>query len=421
MRADVRGIASALALGATLAGIGYTAFAIARVRAFGRRASEQAERNAKLQAERRATTTRAERRTASAETRADRPAVTVLKPVRGVEPGLEENLRSFCAQDYPDFHVVLGVPDPHDEALDVIQRIAAEFPDRTTVVAGDGVARFRNPKIATLAPMIAHASGEILVIADSDMRVTPDYLDAVVEAFAGESVGAVTCIYRGEPAANDLASVLGAMWITEQFAPSALVAIAVEPMTYCFGGTMAVRREVFETIGGLAALGNRIADDATLGGLVAEHGYRVALADYVVTNVVSESGLRGLLQHELRWARTIRAVRPASYAGLFLTYPIPLALARAALSRHRRTSLALASLAVLSRLALHRAAQALSPTERFPSPALVPLRDMLGFGVWALGLRGRDVRWRDADLRIAARGSLTEHQPEENPLKQRAR
>jgi ceramide glucosyltransferase len=400
MRADLRAVASAAALGATLAGIGYAAFAIARVRSFGRRVNDQAERHRANEQE--------ERRRATGAAMTSRPAVTILKAVRGIEPGLEENLRSFCAQDYPDFHVVLGTLDPHDAALDVLRRVAAAFPDRTTVVTGDGIARFRNPKIATLAPMIGHATGEILVIADSDMRVTPDYLDALVAAFAGERVGAVTCIYRGEPAANDLASALGAMWITEQFAPSALVATAIEPLMYTFGGTMAVRRDVFESIGGLAALGNQIADDATLGRLVTEHGYRVELANYVVTNVVSEPGLRGLLLHELRWARTIRAVRPASYAGLFLTYPIPLALAHAALARRPRESLVVAALAVLSRLALHRAAQALAPTVRLPPMALVPLRDVLGFAVWALGLRGRDVRWRDSDLRISERGSLAE-------------
>jgi ceramide glucosyltransferase len=391
MRADLRGVASALALGATLAGVGYAAFAIARLRAFGRRVSAQAEHRASVQAERRDT---------RAPTRTSRPRVTVLKPVRGIEPALAENLRSFCAQDYPEFHVVLGVLAPGDEALDVIQRVAAEFPDRTSAVAGDGIARFRNPKIATLAPMIAHATGEILVIADSDMRVTPNYLDAVVAAFAGERVGAVTCIYCGEPAANDLASTLGAMWITEQFAPAALVATAVEPMTYCFGGTMAVRASVFEEIGGLAALGNQLADDATLGRLVTERGYSVALANYVVTNVVSEPGLRGLLQHELRWARTIRSVRPLGYAGLLVTFPVPLAALALVLARRRRPPAIALVAAVLARLALHAAAHAALATRRRPQAVLTLLRDVLGMATWCAGFQGRTVRWRDYRLDV---------------------
>jgi len=391
MRADLRGAASALALGAAVAGVGYAVFAISRVRAFSRRAKAQAERSASARAEGSETSTR---------TPTARPTVTILKPVRGIEPGLAENLRSFCAQDYPGFHVVLGVPNPHDEALDVIQRVAAEFPDRTTVVAGDGIARFRNPKIATLAPMIAHATGEILVIADSDMRVTPDYLDAVVDAFAGERVGAVTCIYCGEPAADDLASALGAMWITEQFAPAALVATAVEPMTYCFGGTMAVRASVFDQIGGLAALGDQLADDATLGRLVTEHGYRVALADYVVTNVVAEAGIGALLQHELRWARTIRSVRPLSYAGLIVTFPVPLAALAFVLARRRRTPAVALAAAVLVRLALHGAANGASAARRRPHAALTVIRDVLGMAAWCAGFWGHTVVWRDQRLDV---------------------
>ena len=245
MRVDARDVAAAVALSATLASIAYAAFAISRLRAFARRPKARSVR---------------------------RPAITVLKPVRGVEPLLAENLRSFCAQDYPDFEVVFGVLDPADPALPIIRAVAAEHPGRATVVVGNGVAEHRNPKISTLAPMLPHAAHELLVISDSDMRVGPDYLDAVAAAFDDERIGAATCAYRGEPADGGLASRLGAMGIGEQFAPSALVAMSMEPLTYCFGATMAVRRGVLDAIGGLRALGTHLADDHALGNLVSKHG-----------------------------------------------------------------------------------------------------------------------------------------------------
>ena len=383
MRADLRGVSGKLALAAALASIGYTGFAATCVRAFGRRMRE---------------------RTFAAN--AARPIVTVLKPVHGVEPGLEENLRSFCAQDYPAYDVVLGVHGADDPALEIIGRVAAAFPDRTTVAVGDGVARFRNPKIANLAGMLAHARGDVLVIADADMRVTPDYLDAVVAPFADPRVGAVTAIYRGEPAEDTLASVLGAMWITEQFAPSALVASAMQPLAHTFGATMAVRRDVFHAIGGLSALGDRLADDHALGKLVAEHGRTVALAAYAVENVVAEHGVRALLRHEVRWARTIRSVRPASYPGIVLTYPVPLAVLHLALARRKKRAFALALAAMLARLALRATAQRALGTRKRSAMRLVPLRDALGIAVWALGLFGSAVRWRDAELHVTARGDL---------------
>ena len=379
MRADARGVAAGVALAATVVACGYTAFALLRLTAFVRR-----------------------RRARSAV----RPPVTVLKPVHGLEAGLEENLRTFCDQDYPAYQIVLGVLDPTDPALPVLQRIAATGGGRVDVVAGDGVVRHRNPKVATLAPMLPHARFDLLVVADSDMRVGPDYVDAIAAAFDDPAVGAATCIYRGEPARDNLASVLGAMAITEGFAPSALVATLLERMTYCFGGTMAVRRSVLEEIGGLTALGTQIADDAALGRLTAEHGHRVALARYVAATVVDEPGLRDLVAHELRWCRTIRSVRPRSYLGLVLTYPLLLAPIYLALARDRRAGLAVAGGAVLLRLAQHVVAERAMGAPRPPPFYLVPLRDALALGVWAAGLFGSGVRWRGRDLNIAADGEI---------------
>ncbi len=386
MRADLRGIAERVALAAALASTGYAAFALRRLALFERGARDRAEAPAPDGA---------------------RPTVTVLKPAHGDEPELEENLASFCAQEYPYYEVVLGVLDPADPALAAIARVARRFPGRVTVVVGDGVARHRNPKIATLDPMIAHARGEVLVIADSDMRVTPRYLDAVLAPFEDPSVGAVTCVFRGEPAGGDLASALGAMAITEQFMPSTLVANAIEPMTYCFGSTMAVRRRVFDAIGGLAALGEQLADDHTLGSLVVSNGDRIALASYVVANVVDERDAGALIAHELRWNRTIRSVRPASYPGILFTYPLPLALTYLALARNKRNALVVTGIAAVLRVAVHRKAHAALGSQRVPSAGLIPLRDVLGVALWCLGLFGGSVRWRGAAIDVAADGRIT--------------
>ena len=379
MRADARGVAAAVALTVTLASTAYTALAISRLRAFSRRPRSRS---------------------------VLRPPITILKPVRGVEPRLAENLRSFCTQDYPDFEVVFGVLDPDDAALPIIRSVAAEHPSRTTVAVGNGVAEHRNPKIATLGPMLPHANHALLAISDSDMRVGPDYLEAVASAFDDQRVGAATCVYRGEAADDGLASQLGAMLIVEQFTPSALAAMSLEPLTYCFGATMAVRRDALDAVGGLRAIGAQLADDFALGFLVSEHGLRVAFAPYAVTNTVSEPGLRALFLHELRWARTIRAVRPKSYAGIILTYPLPLALLYAAVNRSRGWSLTVVALAALTRLTLHGAAQRALGSGRRPPVSFIPLRDALGVTVWALGFFGRSVRWRDAALHVTPSGEI---------------
>jgi ceramide glucosyltransferase len=374
VRADARGIAAAVAAGAAGASIAYTAFAIARLRRFDA-----------------ACRSRTARRAA--------PHVTVLKPVAGDDPELEANLRSFCEQTYGSFDVVIGALGDGDAALPVARDVARRFPHRVRVVAGDGVARYANPKIANLAAMLPHARGEILIVADADMRVTPDYLEVIVAAFDDPDVGAVTAPYRGEPADGARASLLGAMWITEQFAPSVLVARALEPLTYTFGSTMAVRRTTLERIGGIGALGDHLADDHALGALVTAAGERVALAPYVVANVVREAGLRALLHHELRWARTIRAVRPASYPGIALTYPVPLAVLALALARRKPRAAVLVVAALFARAALHRTAVRTLGARYRAGAGEIVARDALGFAAWLLGLRGSTVRWRGRVMR----------------------
>jgi ceramide glucosyltransferase len=382
VRTDARGVAAGLTFAATVAGLVYAVAAIDRLRAFARRSRN---RGAKPRRQ---------------------PAVTIMKPVSGLDADLEANLRSFCEQDYPDFEVVFGVHHAGDPALDVIRGVAAETPRRSAVVVGDGVLRCRNPKMANVAPMLAHAHGEIFVISDSDMRVAPDYLDAVTAPFADPHVGAVTALYRGEPADGALASILGAMCLTEQFAPSTLVADLIEPVQYMFGSTMAVRRDVLAAIGGIDVLGDHLADDFALGRLVTEHGYRVAVASCIVVNVVAEPSVGALVEHELRWARTIRAIKPLNYPGIVLTYPLPLALAHLALARDKRVPLALLAIAVMLRIAVADTAHAAFGSQKRPPRWLIPLRDAIGVVVWARGLRGRSVRWRGQPLRVADRDRL---------------
>ncbi|MFN2461120.1 MAG: bacteriohopanetetrol glucosamine biosynthesis glycosyltransferase HpnI [Candidatus Velthaea sp.] len=378
MRVDARRCIELLAGAAACGALAYAAFALDRVRAFGRRAVPSAG--------------------------AAQPPISVLKPLRGSEPQLAENLRSFCRQDYADFEVIFGARDPDDAALPIARDVAREFPGRARTVSGDGP-RFVNPKIDTLGMMLPHAAHGVLVIADSDMRVEPDYLRAVIAPFGEPHVGAVTCLYRGTPLGGAV-STLAAMRADEHFAASVLVAEALGPLRFCFGSTMAVRRTALEGVGGLAALGWHLADDALLGELLSNAGWRVVLSPYVVENVVVEPTLWDLCLHELRWARTNRMLRPAGYALLFLTYPIPLAVLYAAVSRRPHAAAVLAAAFAL-RFALARAARRTFGVRGARAAWLVPVRDVLGLALWAGAYATRDVRWRAERLTTAPDGRIT--------------
>ena len=340
---------------------------------------------------------------------AGRPPVTILKPLYGPEPGLYENLRSFCDQDYPAFQVVFGLRSENDGAAEVVRRLMADLPDRDLALVIDGHVAGRNLKASNLHNMMRAAKHDLLFVADSDMRVGRDYLADVAAPFDDPRIGAVTCLYRGTPVGGP-SSALGAMFINEWFLPSVLVALRFEKLRYCFGATMAVRRKLLDAAGGFAALAQYLADDHMLGKLVAGQGYSVHLSPYVVENMVVEPDLKGLFSHELRWARTVRTVRPAGYAASFVMYAVPLALLAAAVNEATVAWHAVAAgsllIGLMPRIFLHyQARSAYYPAAR-ARPWLVPVRDLLCFVVWATSFLGRAVRWRDQDMLVRADGVL---------------
>ncbi len=367
---------------ATIAAVGYAAAALVSVARFRRREAEP-DRLDQL------------------------PAVSVLVPLHGAEPELEENLRSFALQDYPVYQLVLGVARADDPALAIAQRVAAALPDRNIEIDVGEVPGARNPKIANVLSMMRLVRHDVLILADSDTRVQPTYVRSVTAPLQEPNVGVVTCLFAGVPDGS-FSSKLGAMFMNEQFIPSVLVNRLFGPPRHCLGPTNAVRAEVLSAVGGFEALAPHLADDFMLGNFVAARGLRVVISQHVIRTMVSDSSLAALWHHELRWHRTIRGVQPAGYAGMFLTYPVPLALLALVLAPRPRRLAAL-FVAVLARIALQRvAARALGVA---PAPVwLVPLRDLFGASVWACGLGGKAVRWRDADLHIESGDMLAERQ-----------
>ncbi len=365
---------------ATIAAIGYAAVAIICVARFGRREPEP-------------------------DTTADLPAVSLLVPLHGEEAGLEENLRAFALQDYPVCQLVLGVARADDRALKIAQCVAAALPDRNIEINVGEVPSAPNPKIANVLSMMRLVRHKVLIMADSDTRVNPAYVRSVTAPLHQPDVGAVTCLFAGVPGGT-FSAKLGAMFINEQFIPSVLVNRLFGSPRHCLGPTNAVRSAVLSAIGGFEALAPHLADDFMLGNYVAARGLRVVISRYVVRTIVSDSSLATLWHHELRWHRTIRGVRPAGYAGMFLTYPVPLALLALLLAPRRKRVVAL-FVAALARIALQRVSGRAFGVASAPA-WLVPPRDLFGFAVWACGLTGNAVRWRDAQLHIEEGDVLAE-------------
>lgn len=367
-----------LAGAGAIAGIGYTALAIWRIRAF--------------------------RKTSASPPRSTVIPVTILKPLCGNEPHLFENLCSFCDQDYAEFQIVFGAQDPADPALEVARAVKARFPDRDIeIVAGNGKPS-ANPKVGNLLGLIGSARHPLIVIADSDIRAGRNYLQTVAACFADPQIGAATCPYGGVASAS-IPSQLGAMYVNDQFMPSVMVATAIEPLTYCFGATIAVRAGVLRRIGGLEALADHLGDDYYLGKLVTQAGYRIALVPYAVQTTVADEHVSALWKHELRWARTILKQRPAGYAGSIVTYALPFATLFALAARTPPAYAALALAATLRTWLHYEAAAAFSPQTR-PAPWLIPLRDSFGVAVWLASFFGKRVLWKSDAYQVGSGGRM---------------
>ena len=335
----------------------------------------------------------------------DRPAVSVLKPLYGAEPGLYDNLRSFAEQDYPAYDIVLGVGDPQDGALDAARALVRDFPERSIALVVDRRSRGSNGKVANLENMLPAAQGDILVLADSDMRVDCRYLAAVTAPLRDPRVGVVTCLYKGVPAGG-LWSEFGAQQINFAFLPNALLAEFLGLGGGCFGATIVLGRATLGRIGGFAPLRDELADDYRIGEAVRALGLVVVVSRYLVETRVCEASLGALWRHELRWARTVRSVAPAGFAGSAVTHPLAIALIAATLGGFGLTASLLLGITCLLRMG---SAAAIARRLGLPVRKLwmLPLRDALSFTVFVASWFGRRVVWRDQRLAVAPSGRMT--------------
>jgi ceramide glucosyltransferase len=341
------------------------------------------------------------RRSAPAAPR-ETPPVSILKPIRGVEAGLENNLRSHFAQDYPSFEILFGVASADDSALAAIERVGREFPGRpsaTVVGAAAGVGG--NRKIALLEALAVRASHGLLLVDDADIRVPPDWLRRTVAALDGPGAGLVTCLYRARPG-RTLGSKLEALGVSSDFAGQALVGFELARVPFALGATMLVRREELERIGGFAALRPYLADDYQLGARIAALGKRIVLSP-VAVETGGEPTLGEAWRRRLRWARTVRASRPGGHAGFGVTLGGAWSLALVALEP---AGWPLAAAYWAARAAAGVAAARTAGARLGWNLLLLPAADLWAFAAWAASFLGRSVEWRGRKLTLDRGGRI---------------
>jgi ceramide glucosyltransferase len=346
--------------------------------------------------------------------------VSVLKPLCGAEPRLYENLATFCEQRYPRFQLLFGVSSQSDPAIAVVRRLQAAYPSHDIELVVDSRVHGQNLKVSNLINMAARAKHELILVADSDIAVEPDYLETVTAPLADPDVGIVTCLYRAVSVGGFWPRV-GALFINEWFAPSVRVAHAGGSTRFGFGATLALSRDTLERIGGFPALKDDLADDYWLAEHVRRLGLRTVLSEVTVATDVIEPDLSSLWLRETRWLRTIRSINPLGFAFLFITFTTPWLLGGILLARgfegamgSPRELVLAASLVVgvFARIALHARSSshcAAGGRTFWRDLPLVPLRDVLLALEWLVAAFGSYVVWRGSRVPVVtARASVVE-------------
>ncbi len=334
------------------------------------------------------------------------PPVSIVKPLHGAPDGLAEALERFCDQDYPgDVQILFGVQDAGDPAIAVVEGLKASRPDADICLVVDPRLYGVNRKASNLINIAARARHGLLILSDADIWVEADYLRRVVGALSSPGVGAVSCLYVGS-AGRGLWSRLAAMAIDYHFLPGAVVGKALGLAQPCFGSTIAISTDVLAEIGGFAAFADHLADDYEIGRAVRARGYRIAIPPMIVSHYCGEESGAELFGHELRWGRTVRQIDPAGYAGSLITYPAPLAMIAAALSGLPVWSLVLVSVTVASRVLLKVCVDRATGSRAGPW-WLVPLRDVLSFGVFLATFAVNTVGWQGRRFKVGPDGVLS--------------
>jgi ceramide glucosyltransferase len=336
------------------------------------------------------------------------PLVSILKPVRGVDPGAYENFASYCRLDYPQYELVFAMADPHDAVIPVIEKLQKDFPGRAIRFVTDVPRMGENNKVNSLCRLVKEARYDLLVMTDSDVRVEREYLREVVAPFAHNNVGAVTSFYRCA-GGGTLAADLDMLGMCMDSVPSALVARRLEgKVQFAFGWTMATTKERLAQIGGWEAMANHHSDDFELGNRIAGKGYRVELMREPVSMNFPKEEFSEFLQHELRWSIGLRNVRPAGYAGMIFTHGLPwviLAALVAAVSGWTVVAASYLLAYLILRLGLAYAAGVwgLRDYKIATKLWLAPVRDAISAAVWLAGFFTDRVRWRGLEYRVRDR------------------
>jgi len=334
------------------------------------------------------------------------PSVTILKPLCGLEPDAYHNLSSFVKQDYPEYQIVFAVRENTDPIIPIVEQLQKDFPEKDLSLVIDPRVIGTNLKVSNLANAILKAKYDILIIADSDIVVESDYLKRVVRPLANEKVGVVTCLYNSR--IKGWLAIFEALNISTQFAPSVLTARKLQGISFAFGSTIVIRRQILAEIGGFEAIADCLADDFQLGNLPSKKGYKVVLSDCIVEHYLGTNNIQDFISRQIRWLRCIRVERFWDYLGLIFTQGTATSLLFLIVSFGSKIAWFILGITYFLRILMVQIVAVIYLKDNIATKYfwLVPLRDAIGFLLWIYALFGNKINWRGKQFKLVKGGKL---------------
>jgi ceramide glucosyltransferase len=364
-----------------------------------------------IAAARRRRSVRVARAIAAATPESKLPPVTIFKPLHGNELRLEQNIESFFQQDYPDFEIVIGARDARDPGLQLAEKVRQRYPQVKSRIVISGPPHWPNAKVFSLSKMIPCSENDYFVISDSDVGVSPNFLREIVPTLLDHRIGLITCPYRGV-SSGDFWSSLEALGMSVEMPSGVMVAELIEGIRFALGPAVALRREVLDRIGGIAATADYYSDDFVLGHLVWAAGYKIVFSHHIIRHVLTPRSLARTLGDQLRWMKSTRYSRPLGHIGAGLTYAMPFGLLGVVAAQALANPVL--GLWLFTAAFLNRAIQSvvvgwgtIGDRRALCLCWLYPLRDLLGFFTWLASFTGRGFFWRGEIYRFGKGGRIT--------------
>lgn len=333
--------------------------------------------------------------------------VSILKPLKGLDAGSRQNFESFCLQNYPEYQLVFVLQSAIDPCIPIIRQLMAAYPHIDIELVIDAAVHGANGKVSNLINAFGYLKHDIIVIADSDIRVEADYLTSMLAHFSDAEVGLVTSLYKGSEVGGATAAI-EALGFSAEMVPNVIVAEMLEGLSFGLGASMAVRRKSLESIGGFISLADYLADDYQLGFMIARAGWKVALSGGFVASVMQRESLADVLARQLRWCRTMRVSRPLGYLASGITQPfwaLAASFAVAGFTLPAFTAVLFLYLVrggIITFFSRSYLKDNLLPHYLW----LLPLRDALSSLTWALAFAGNRVKWRGESYTLQADGKM---------------